>query len=129
MSFIQKVTNVNYDLQPSLINNFKRVTLVNINGLERVTIDLKLSFNHQENSKSYDDLVVIELKQERYNRNSPIVKSLRSFGRNPYSISKYCIGMVSLNSDLKYNVFKQKIRNIIKLLQQNYGVFRHTSFR
>jgi hypothetical protein len=33
----------------------------------------------------------------------------------PYSISKYCVGAVSLNPNLKYNNFKEKLLLIDKL--------------
>lgn len=115
-NFIQETTSENLDLETTLMNNFKRITLVNIEAKERVTIDLSLSFSSESHEKRFDDLVVIELKQELYNRNSAIVKSLNQFGYNPYSISKYCIGMVSLYKGIKYNAFKEKVRNINKII-------------
>ena len=114
--FILKTTDQKLDLSPSLINKFNRVTLVSIENKERVTIDLGLTFTKDGKSKKFEELVVIELKQERFNRKSEIVKSLRKFGFNPYSMSKYCIGMVSLYEDIKYNRFKQKVRYINKII-------------
>ncbi|MEP5340423.1 MAG: polyphosphate polymerase domain-containing protein [Algibacter sp.] len=110
--FIFKTTEQEYDLSPSLWNGFNRITLVNIKSKERVTIDLNLTYKINDIEKNYENLVVIELKQERFNRNSEIVKTLKSYKQNPYSISKYCIGMISLYSDLKYNIFKKKIIKI-----------------
>ncbi|MEP1489624.1 MAG: polyphosphate polymerase domain-containing protein [Algibacter sp.] len=110
--FIFKTTEQEYDLLPSLWNGFNRITLVNIKSKERVTIDLNLTYKINDIEKNYENLVVIELKQERFNRNSEIVKTLKSYKQNPYSISKYCIGMISLYSDLKYNIFKKKIIKI-----------------
>jgi hypothetical protein len=115
-NFIQETTSKKFDLAPTLMNNFNRITLVNIEAQERVTMDLRLTFSSGGREKRFDKLVVIELKQERYNRNSAIVKSLHQFGFNPYSISKYCIGMVSLFKDIKYNAFKEKVRNINKII-------------
>tara|TARA_R110002050_G_scaffold300786_1_gene472696 strand:+ start:34980 stop:35732 length:753 start_codon:yes stop_codon:yes gene_type:complete len=114
--FIKKTTDQNFKLEPTLINKFNRVTLVSIENQERVTIDIGLTFTNDGKSKKFEELVVIELKQERFNRQSAIVKSLNHFGFNPYSMSKYCMGMVSLYEDIKYNAFKRKVRYINKII-------------
>jgi len=113
--FISKTTLKEYNLTPSLWNRFNRVTLVNTESKERVTIDLNLSYKIKNIEKKYDNLVVIEVKQERVNRNSKIVKTLKALKEHPYSISKYCIGMVSLYNGIKYNVFKKKLIKINKI--------------
>lgn len=115
MSFITRTTLKKYNLKPSLWNRFNRITLVNINTKERITIDLNLSYKINEIEKAYENLVVVEVKQERFNRNSKIVKTFKSLKEHPYSISKYCIGMVSLYKNLKYNIFKKKLLKINKL--------------
>ena len=86
--------------------------MVNLKSKERVTLDLNLSYKINGIEKRYDNLVVVEVKQERFNRNSQIVKALKSIRKNPYSISKYCIGMVNLYTDIKYNIFKKKLIKI-----------------
>lgn len=110
--FIANTTNKEYNLVPSLWNGFNRITLVNLASKERVTIDLNLSYNINDVKKGFENLVIIEVKQERFNRKSEIIKSLKSIRQNPYSISKYCIGMISLYNDLKYNLFKKKLIKI-----------------
>ncbi|WP_158837909.1 polyphosphate polymerase domain-containing protein [Polaribacter sp. L3A8] len=114
--FISSTTLQEYHLEPSLWNGFNRITLVNLKSKERVTVDLNLSYKMNEVKKDFKNLVVIEVKQERFNRKSEIVKSLKSIHQNPYSISKYCIGMVSLYNDLKYNVFKRKLIKINNII-------------
>ncbi|MDO5970694.1 polyphosphate polymerase domain-containing protein [Flavivirga aquimarina] len=115
IDFITASTLKTYDLSPTLWNDFNRMTLVNIGFNERVTIDLNIHYTMGKIEKMYDDLVIIEVKQESFNRNSPIVKILKSFQHHPYSISKYCIGMVNLYTDLKYNRFKEKLNKINKI--------------
>ncbi len=112
--FIRKTTQKDYDLLPSIWTQFNRITLVNKISKERVTIDLNLSYNINGSAKSYEDIVIVEVKQERYNRDSSIVKTLRKYRYHPYNISKYCIGMISLYSDFKYNAFKAKLLKINK---------------
>ena len=112
LGFITSVTDKDYQLKPSLWNKFNRITLVNLESKERVTIDSNLSYKINETEKSYENLVVVEVKQERFNRASKIVKTLKSIRKNPYSISKYCIGMISLYNNIKYNRFKEKLIKI-----------------
>lgn len=115
IKFIEKVTTKSFDLKPIVWNKFNRITLVNKTEKERLTIDLNLSFKMNNKLKNYHDLIIIEVKQERINRNSIIIKTLKNVGVLPYSISKYCIGMANLYKDLKYNNFKQKQLKINKI--------------
>lgn len=113
--FIYKITQKKLDLEPSLWNNFNRITLVNLANQERVTIDVNLSFSIDNQEKLYDKLVVIELKQAKFDRTSEVFKVLKSYSCNPYSISKYCVGAVNLYQDLKYNLLKKKLLKIQKI--------------
>jgi hypothetical protein len=113
--FILKTTQKSMELKPVLWNHFNRITLVNLRDNERVTIDLGLAYSMNEIEKKYDKLVVIEVKQSRFDRNSRIVQTLKKHRYNPFSISKYCIGMVHLYQDLKYNLFKSKVLKINKI--------------
>lgn len=113
--FILRTTQKSMELKPVLWNHFHRITLVNLKDNERVTIDLGLAYSMNEIEKKYDKLVVIEVKQSRFDRNSRIVQTLKKHRYNPFSISKYCIGMVHLYQDLKYNLFKSKVLKINKI--------------
>ena len=114
INFVQTTTNKELQLKASLWNKFNRITLVNLEGKERITLDLNLSYKMNEAEKKYDNLVIVEVKQERFNRNSKIVKTLKSIKQHPYSISKYCIGMINIYNHLKYNIFKRKLIKINK---------------
>lgn len=116
IEFIENTTQESFDLEPIIWNKFNRITLVNIENKERLTIDLNLSFKIKKAYKTYKNLVIIEVKQERFSRTSPIVKQLKLKQINPYKISKYCIGMISVYRDLKYNRFKSKLMKVNKLI-------------
>ena len=113
--FIEKITAEKLDLTPALMNGFNRITLVNMQSNERVTIDFNLTYTLGDVQKTYDGIAIIEVKQERFDRSSAIVRELRNHGQFPYSISKYCIGMVNLYENLKYNQFKRKLIKLNKL--------------
>ena len=115
MKFIQKITKQEFDLQPIIWNKFNRITLVNKTAKERLTIDLNLKFNINNSIKTFENLVIIELKQERFTRTSPVAQQLKLRQINPYSLSKYCIGMLGVYNDLKYNRFKKKLIKINKI--------------
>ena len=110
--YIEKVTGRSIQLKAVLSNSFNRFTLVNNNMKERVTVDLNLAYNDEVHNPN---LVVVELKQEKFDRSSMLVKALSKININPFSISKYCIGMALNNPRLKQNLFKQKLATINKL--------------
>lgn len=104
-------------LSPSLQTKFNRITLVNPQKTERITIDMNVEFTNFRNgtSKILEGLSIIELKKDgRYS--SVMGKILQDFRIKPFKISKYCIGTVLTNPDVKANRFKRKIHllNIIK---------------
>jgi len=115
VDFIDTTTSKKNNLTPIIWNKFNRITLVNKQAMERLTIDLGLQFKMDSSSKVFENLVIIEVKQERFDRTSPVVKSLKEKGINPYSMSKYCIGMTNIYPQLKYNRFKRKIIKINKI--------------
>ena len=113
--FISGIVDEEIDLQPSIWNSFQRMTLVNTDAKERVTIDMDLQFMMKDQTTKIDNVVIIELKQSRFNHNSTIVKELRARGVHQYGFSKYCIGMISTFKHLKYNRFKPKLLRIKKI--------------
>ena len=115
VDFIDKTTSKKNNLKATIWNKFNRITLVNKHATERLTIDLNLEFKMGSSLKEFHNLAIIEVKQERFNRTSPVVKALKEKGINPYSISKYCIGMTNIYPKIKYNRFKRKIIKINKI--------------
>ena len=99
-------------LNISLENTFQRVTLVHKIDQERVTIDFNLNFGMKNQTIPLDELVIIEIKQSRVNRNSLISKLLRSKLIRPFRLSKYCIGSILMDDGLKYNRFKSMLLKI-----------------
>lgn len=102
-------------LEPSLYNNFSRMTLVNKNESERITIDVDLSFSFGTDEKKFDKLVVVEIKQEGKRLNTTINRALKSMSILPTNFSKYCIGISNIIDDIKSNRFKEINLKINKL--------------
>lgn len=61
------------------------------------------------------NLVIVEVKQGNETRDSAIRKALREEGHRPSKISKYCIGRIKLDEEIKYNRFKPKVLKIRKI--------------
>lgn len=106
------------ELTPHLSTQFHRVTLVNKAKTERLTIDMDLVWKNMisDESKTFNDLVIIELKRDG-NVPSPMTKIMMDLRIHPLKISKYCIGTALTTPNIKKNRFKSKIRKIEKICQ------------
>ena len=113
--FITESNINNLLLEPSLYNNFSRMTLVNKNEPERITIDVDLSFSFRNDKKKFDKLVVVEIKQEGKRLNTTINRALKSMSILPTNFSKYCIGISNIIDNIKSNRFKEINLKINKL--------------
>ena len=109
-------------LVPHLESRYDRITLVDKEKTERITIDLNLGYDNllTGNKKEMPGLVIIEVKQDGY-RGSGIKYALGECGIKPMRISKYCIGAALTNPSVKYNRFKEKIQLINKLTNYECG--------
>lgn len=118
LDFVNRYTP--YDsklLIPTLGNNFIRLTMVNKDFSERITLDYKLKFTDlQHNLKTKTEgICIAEVKKGRDNKTSPFIKLLREHKINSMGFSKYCMGIALLNPQVKNNNFKQRIRTITKV--------------
>ena len=104
------------DIHPTVRNQFHRITLVNYEKTERLTIDYDVSFHNMETGRSADvgQLVIIELKRDG-NVFSPVLDMLRQLRIKPSGFSKYCIGSVMTNDGLKQNNFRERMVTFTKL--------------
>lgn len=117
INFIKKHVDNLGDVEAKMWNIYKRITLVNLEMEERLTLDINLKFNWGKEEKKFDDLVIAEIKQEKVNRNSPFFTVMKTMGIRPYRLSKYCIGTIELYSrkKIKYNRFKEKLLKLKKI--------------
>lgn len=106
-------------LEKKLSNYFKRITLTHVNMQERITIDTDVNFYTDENKIHLPNIVILELKQPRYDVASPLVQTLKKMRIYPGSFSKYATGVVMLDLHQKQNQFKSQ-RMIIENLHSVY---------
>lgn len=103
------------ELSPSAETAFRRITLVNPEKTERITIDSDLFFKSFRSglSASLPGAVVIELKQDG-RAASPMKGILLDHRVKPLRISKYCIATAVTVPGIKSGRFKEKVRAIEK---------------
>jgi hypothetical protein len=103
------------NLQASIEIDYVRITFVNKHFPERVTLDLDLTFFQGEQKKSFDNLVIAEVKRDKLAHRSSFLLAMKELHIRPGSLSKYCFGVSVLNPTLKQNNFKQRIYNLTKI--------------
>jgi hypothetical protein len=106
--FIAEITPYKIEnISPRIINTYKRISLVNKNMKERVTLDFDLSFIQDGKVvKKLDFLGIAELKREDYSARSDFLKEAKILRLKENGFSKYCYGNVFLFDDIKKNRFK-----------------------
>jgi len=114
-SFLENNTTLNSaDLQPKIWVKYSRITLVNKNLKERLTLDLDLSYEFEEQHKELHDIVIAELKQGRHDH-SLFNTIMHAEHIRKASFSKYCMGIGFLYPHLKFNRFKPHLLKLNKI--------------
>jgi hypothetical protein len=116
------------DVNPVLWVYFSRLTLVSKHSLERLTIDMDLSYRTAASSISFTGLVIAEMKRDRSVTRSPFVQAMRERRLHEGSISKYCLGIMSLYPKAKRNRFKERFRQIASFLREAPACHHGLSF-
>lgn len=102
-------------LTPKLWVNYSRITLVNKSSRERLTVDINLNFRNDAANKHFNNLVIAEVKQEKSSP-SPFIRIMRQNHVRQGSISKYCLGVISLYEQIKKNNFKPRLLTLNKVI-------------
>jgi len=96
-------------LEPRLWNAFTRITLVNKQFCERVTLDVNLVFFTTNKVVQLNGIAVAEVKMDSLQKNSPFLSQMQLQRIHPKGFSKYCIGVAMLYDQVKKNSLKPKI--------------------
>ena len=107
------------EIEPALTTTFDRITLVNNAHTERLTIDANLRFGNLRKASEGEmkGLVIVELKQDGMYF-SPMKEILQRLRIKPFKVSKYCLGTVLTDADVKQNRYKRKVRLIEKIINR-----------
>lgn len=114
-AFIETQTGLEINhLKPVLDIIYQRLTLVNEDYTERVTIDFDLQFKDEHKWLHYGNVVIVEVKQNSIQK-SNIVELIKTYRIPALGISKYCLAVISLKQNIKYNGFKAKLHFLRKV--------------
>jgi len=105
-------------LKESIQVGYSRITMVQNNLRERLTIDIGLRFNTGGMEKLFPELVIAEVKQDRASR-SRFTSIMREYFIQEFAVSKYCLGIASLKHEVKINNIKPKLLYVKKLCDSN----------
>ena len=107
------------NLNPVLDVNYRRITLVNLELNQRITIDLDLTFYHESKKMCLGDLAIIEFKF--LPKNAPTLKdsTLKRTGLFRSKFSKYCVGL-GLLASVKQNLLAPELHLCEKLKNQHH---------
>lgn len=110
------------DYVPKLKVIYKRITLLRKEGAEKITIDREIYFKNSVKDVFLENLALIEVKQSELSNITPVMVFLRNKKQLPtINFSKYCIGLVLTDPNVKYNRFKKRILFINKHFGTRYG--------
>lgn len=98
------------DPRPSLLTQFRRVTLAAVDQPERITVDLGVEFHAPDGGSAAMDesLAIIETKTPE--GSGPVDRVLRDEGLDPVSLSKYRVGMGLLVASQEDREYRQRLR-------------------
>lgn len=117
-AYIQKVIGKKIDVSAKQWIHFSRITFVHKIQKERLTMDINLNFEDENQAGNLKQIAIAEVKQERMSRSSDFMRIAKELYILPIRISKYCISTLELNPDLKRNRFKEKVLFLNKLKTQ-----------
>lgn len=106
-------------LSPALEIKFSRLTLVNFERTERITIDTSLEFFNprSKNTIEMPQVAIVEIKRDGRCRSTmqDMLLRMRVF---PAQISKYCTGMMLTDASLPRGLFKPRLVQLNKIINK-----------
>lgn len=114
----EKTHGIELNIKPQLWINFNRITLVNTQQPERVTLDTHLSFEINGKVTGFENLVIAESKVDRATP-SAFVRCMKNMHIRKGSVSKYCLGIIHMFPEVKSNRFKTKIHKLNKVINEH----------
>jgi hypothetical protein len=120
--FLEELISADAMSLKAMINTgFTRITLVNLDEAERVTVDFNISWNNMKGASiDLPFLAIAEIKSSKSTSMSPFFRQLKKLGIRSTGFSKYAAGMALLDSVPKKNSIKPKILILNKIKNEYY---------
>ena len=101
-------------LMPQIEVVYDRITFYDKTFKEKLTFDFNLKFRDLNSEIGFSSIVIGESKKIKTTYSS-FIETIKRRKIKSSSVSKYCLGIASLNKGIKQNNFKSLIHNINKL--------------
>ncbi len=125
----EKVEGTTELLHPVITSLFTRITLVNKNLSERVTVDFNIAYTNSDGRKiELPNIAVAEIKRDRVSGRSAFHSIFKNNGIRQTGFSKYCLGAALLNGVSRKNNVKPillKLKRIDNESTQHEVAIRH----
>jgi hypothetical protein len=103
-------------MKPVIEIRYDRMTLVNRDLTERITVDTGLTFCSGDQVITIPGLCIAEVKEEK-NGHGGFPCLMHRLKVQPMSVSKFCMGIILLHPEIRRNTFKPKLLRIQKILK------------
>ena len=104
-------------IHPVLKVVYDRLSFLSEDQDERFSVDFNVRFSDGQRKGDFGKLAIFEVKQSKI-ETTPVIKALRKNRISERSISKYCLSLCQVNSELKANRFKPVLRNLQALIHE-----------
>jgi hypothetical protein len=111
-AFVRAHCSLRVDVVAQAWTEYERLTLLGFASEERVTLDAAVAYGADRSSGSLGELVIVEVKQPSYSRQTPFMRALRAAGAKRVSPSKYCLAILSSHAAIPHNRFAPVLRAI-----------------
>lgn len=109
-------------VEPTLWNEFARITLVGNRDAERLTLDLGVRFDVAGRTAILPNVVIAELKQCEPDPDSAFTRRMHQAQLRPTRVSKYCLGVATLVHTVEHDAFSDQLRAISEIAQGTVDV-------
>lgn len=92
---------------------YDRITFLNIEKNEKITLDFNLQFKNENEIKSFKNICIAEIKCKAL-QNSTFKYFMSKRHIHAFGLSKYCMAITQLYPQIKHNNFKPILYKILK---------------
>lgn len=114
--------NLSEELPQQTFIHYNRITFLNKVTHQKLTIDFNLYSKTKNNSVSFTNIAIAEVKQLKSSEKSAAIGFFKKQKIRPLSFSKYCISLALMHNELKSNRFKPVIRQLNKISKSKISI-------
>lgn len=109
------------ELKSKLTVTYNRMTFLHKSLPVKITVDWDLYFKNCINEGELSELVIVEFKTAKPSDAAEFTILMKELQIQELRVSKYCLGVMLLDTQIKRNRFKQKLMFINKMLGDRNG--------